>query len=72
VRRTCICVIGGRGRRKRTTRKTKIYAYDNIKMDFGEPGCGGMDWIGLVSDRDHWRALVNTVTIYVRFEVYTA
>jgi hypothetical protein len=34
---------------------------DNIKMDLGEIGWGGMDWIDLAQDRDHWRALVNTV-----------
>jgi hypothetical protein len=34
---------------------------DNIKMDPREIGCGGMDWIDLVWDRDQWRALVNTV-----------
>jgi hypothetical protein len=33
----------------------------NIKMDLREIGCGGMDWIDLTEDRDHWRALVNTV-----------
>jgi hypothetical protein len=32
---------------------------DNIKMDLGEIGWGGMDWIGLVQDRDMWRALVS-------------
>jgi hypothetical protein len=32
---------------------------DNIKMDLGEIGWGGVDWIGLAQDRDKWRALVN-------------
>jgi hypothetical protein len=34
---------------------------NNIKMDFGEIGCGGVDWIGLAWDRYKWRALVNAV-----------
>jgi hypothetical protein len=34
---------------------------DNIKIDFGKMGWGGMDLIDLVQNRDHWRALVNTV-----------
>jgi hypothetical protein len=25
---------------------------DNIKMDLGETGWGGVDWIGLTQDRD--------------------
>jgi hypothetical protein len=28
-------------------------------MDLGDIGWGGMDWIGLAHDGDHWRALVN-------------
>jgi hypothetical protein len=34
---------------------------DNIRMDLGEIGWGGVDWIGLVQDRDKWRALLNAV-----------
>jgi hypothetical protein len=33
---------------------------DNIKMDLGEIGWDGRDWIELAQDRDQWRALVNT------------
>jgi hypothetical protein len=34
---------------------------DNIKMDLGTIEWDCMDWIDLAWDRDHWRALVNTV-----------
>jgi hypothetical protein len=38
-----------------------IYKMDNIKMDLGEIGWDGRDWIELAQNRDQWRALVNTV-----------
>jgi hypothetical protein len=34
---------------------------DNIKMDPGEIGWDGRDWIELAQDRYQWRALVNMV-----------
>jgi hypothetical protein len=34
---------------------------DNIRMDLGEVGWGGVDWIGLAEDRNRWGALVKLV-----------
>jgi hypothetical protein len=34
---------------------------DNIKMDFQEVGCGGVDWIELAQDRNRFLALLNVV-----------
>ena len=34
---------------------------NNIRMDLQEVGCGYMDWIGLVQDRDRWRTLKSAV-----------
>jgi hypothetical protein len=33
----------------------------NIKMDLGEIGINGANWIQLAQDRVQWRAFVNTV-----------
>jgi hypothetical protein len=41
-------------------RPRRIWA-DNIKMDLEVTRWGSVDWIGLVQDRDYWRALVRTV-----------
>jgi hypothetical protein len=35
---------------------------DNIQIDLLEIGWGGVDWRGLVQERDKRRALVNAVT----------
>jgi hypothetical protein len=34
---------------------------NNIKMDLGEIGWCGVDWIGLAQDKDQWRVHVNAV-----------
>jgi hypothetical protein len=44
-------IIGEKARGKETTRKTK--------MDLREVKWGDVGWIGLVQDRNGWRALVN-------------
>jgi hypothetical protein len=33
----------------------------NIKMDLGDIGWGGVEWIVLAQHRDKWRVLVNSV-----------
>jgi hypothetical protein len=33
----------------------------DVRIDLGEIGWGGLDWIGLAHDKDKWRALVNVV-----------
>jgi hypothetical protein len=43
--------IGGKGRRKETTRKAKTWM-DNIKIYLREMGCGSMDWIDLIQDME--------------------
>jgi hypothetical protein len=34
---------------------------NNIRMDLRQIGYEDVDWIHLPHDRDHWRAVVNTV-----------
>jgi hypothetical protein len=46
---------------KRSLGRTRRKWEDNIKMDLGQIGWGGVDWISLVQDRDKWRVLVNAV-----------
>jgi hypothetical protein len=54
-------VLVGRPEGKRPLGKSSHRWEDNIKVDLQDVGWGGMDWIGLVQDRERWRALVNAV-----------
>ena len=42
--------FGGKPEGKRLLRRSGRRWEDNIKMDFQEVGCGGMDWIDLAQD----------------------
>ena len=60
-RRVVYRVLVGKPGGKRPLGRPRHTWEDNIKMDLLEVGCGGMDWIELVQDRDRWGALVNAV-----------
>jgi len=47
----------GRGQLGRPRRRW----VDNIRTGLQEVGCGYMDWIELVQDRERWRTLVSAV-----------
>ena len=60
-RRGVYRVLVGKPEGKRPLGSPRRRWEDNIKMDLQKVGCGGMDWIDLVQDRDRWWALVNVV-----------
>jgi hypothetical protein len=54
-------ILVGKPKGKRPLGRPRRRCVDNIKMDLGEIGWDGRDWIELAQDRDQWRAVVNTV-----------
>jgi hypothetical protein len=54
-------VLAAKPEGKRPLRRPRRRWEDNIKRNLQEAGCGGMDWIELVQDRDRRQALVNAV-----------
>jgi hypothetical protein len=60
-------ILVGKPEEKRPLGRSRRRWEDNIRMDFQEVGCGGVDWIGLAQDRDRWRALVNAA-MNLRFQ----
>ena len=54
-------VLVGKPEGKKPLGKPRHRWEDKIKMDLQEVGCGGMDWIELVQDRDRLWVIVAAV-----------
>jgi hypothetical protein len=60
-KRNAYRLLVGKPEGKRPLGRPRRRWVDNIKMDLGEVGWGGVDWIDLAQDRDKWGALMNSV-----------
>jgi len=54
-------VLVGKPEERRPLGRPRRRWVDNIRVDFQEVGCGYMDWIGLVQNRERWRTFVSAV-----------
>jgi hypothetical protein len=54
-------ILAGKSEGKSPLGRPRRRWVDNIKIDLGEIGWDGVDWIDLAQDRDQWRAILNTV-----------
>jgi hypothetical protein len=60
-KRNAYRILVGKPEGKRPLGRPRRRWVDNIRMDLGEIGWDGVEWVDLAQDRDQWRALVNTV-----------
>jgi hypothetical protein len=60
-KRNAIRILVGKPEGKRQLGRPRRRWVDNIEVDLRGIGWGGMDWIDVAHDRDHRRAVVNTV-----------
>jgi hypothetical protein len=60
-KRNAYRILVGKPEGRRPLGRPRSMWVDNIKMDIREIGWDGVDCVDLAQDRDHWRALVNTV-----------
>jgi hypothetical protein len=61
AKRNAYMILVGKPEGKRPLGRPRRRWVDNIKLDLGEVGWDGVDWIDLAQNRDQWRSLVNTV-----------
>jgi hypothetical protein len=54
-------ILVGKSEGRKPLGRPRSRSVDNIKIDLREIGWDGMDWLDLAQDRNHWRAVVNTV-----------
>jgi hypothetical protein len=54
-------VLVGNPEGKRPLGRPRRRWEDGIRMDLGEIGVEGVDWIRLAQDRDRWRVVVSAV-----------
>jgi hypothetical protein len=54
-------VLVGKPEGKRPLGRPRRRWEDGIRMDLGDIGLGGVDWIRLAQDRDRWRAVMCVV-----------
>jgi hypothetical protein len=60
-KRNAYRLLVGKSEGRRPLGRPRRRRLDDIRMDLGEVGWGGMYWIVLAQDRNRWRALVNSV-----------
>jgi hypothetical protein len=60
-KRNAYRLLVGKPEEKRPLGRPRRRWVDNIRMDLGEVGWGGVDLIVVAQDRNKWRALVNSV-----------
>ena len=54
-------ILVGKPEERRPLGRPRRRWVDNIRKELQEVGCGYMDWIGLLQDRDRWRTVVSAV-----------
>jgi hypothetical protein len=60
-KRNAYSLLVGKPEGKRPLARPRRRWVDNINMELGGIGWGGIDLIDLNQDRDQWRGLLNTV-----------